>query len=43
MRRLLSLWRSLIGQKIIMAVSGLILLLFVVGHLLGREQRQRQR
>ncbi len=27
--------RSLIGKKVIMAVSGVILLLFVVGHLLG--------
>src|SRR5438309_1163364 len=27
--------RSLIGQKVIMATSGVILFLFVVGHLLG--------
>ena len=30
-----SLVRSLIGQKVIMATSGVILFLFVVGHLLG--------
>jgi len=35
MRRQVSLARSLIGKKIIMAVTGLVLFLFVVGHLLG--------
>ena len=35
MRRLLSLSRSLIGKKIVMAVTGVILFLFVVAHLLG--------
>jgi succinate dehydrogenase / fumarate reductase cytochrome b subunit len=35
MRRRVSLSRSLIGKKIIMAVTGLILFLFVVGHMLG--------
>jgi succinate dehydrogenase / fumarate reductase cytochrome b subunit len=35
MRRRVSLTRSLLGKKIIMAVTGLVLLLFVVGHLLG--------
>jgi succinate dehydrogenase / fumarate reductase cytochrome b subunit len=35
MRRRVSLPRSLIGKKIIMAVTGLVLFLFVVGHLLG--------
>ena len=35
MRRRVSLARSLIGKKIIMAVTGLVLFLFVVGHLLG--------
>ena len=35
MRRLLGLSRSVVGKKVIMAVSGLILFLFVVGHLLG--------
>ena len=35
MGRLEMLWRSLIGKKIIMAVTGLILFLFVVAHLFG--------
>ena len=35
MRRRVSLARSLIGKKIIMAGTGLVLFLFVVGHLLG--------
>src|SRR3989442_6760209 len=35
MRRLVTLSRSLIGKKIIMAATGLVLGLFVVGHLLG--------
>jgi succinate dehydrogenase cytochrome b subunit len=35
MRRRVSLPHSLIGKKIIMALTGLVLLLFVVGHLLG--------
>lgn len=35
MRRLVSLSRSLIGKKIIMAATGLVLFLFVVGHMLG--------
>jgi succinate dehydrogenase / fumarate reductase cytochrome b subunit len=35
MRRRVSLARSLIGKKIIMAVTGLVLFLFVVGHLFG--------
>jgi succinate dehydrogenase / fumarate reductase cytochrome b subunit len=35
MRRLLSLSRSLIGTKITMALSGLLLFLFVLGHLVG--------
>jgi succinate dehydrogenase / fumarate reductase cytochrome b subunit len=35
MRRLLSLSRSLLGKKIVMAVTGVVLFLFVVGHLLG--------
>ena len=35
MRRRVSLPRSLIGKKIIMAVTGLVLFLFVLGHLLG--------
>ncbi len=35
MRRLLILSRSLVGRKMVMAVSGVILFAFVVGHLLG--------
>jgi len=35
MRRLETLWRSLIGQKIIMAATGLMLFLFVLAHLFG--------
>ncbi len=35
MHRLLILSRSLVGQKMVMAVSGVILFAFVVGHLLG--------
>ena len=35
MRRRVSLSRSLIGKKIIMAVTGLVLFLFVLGHMLG--------
>ena len=35
MRRLLSLSRSLVGKKMFMAVTGLVLFLFVIGHLLG--------
>ncbi|HXQ28089.1 MAG TPA: succinate dehydrogenase cytochrome b subunit [Gemmatimonadales bacterium] len=34
MRRV-TLWRSFIGKKILMAATGLVLFLFVVGHLLG--------
>lgn len=34
MRRV-TLWRSFIGKKILMAATGLMLFLFVVGHLLG--------
>ena len=35
MRRVSTLLRSLIGQKVIMAVSGLVLVAFVIGHMLG--------
>ena len=35
MRGRVSIARSLIGKKIIMAVTGLVLFAFVVGHLLG--------
>ena len=32
---LLTFWRSTIGKKVVMAVTGLILVGFVVGHVLG--------
>lgn len=35
MRRVYVLYRSLVGQKVIMAVTGIMLILFVVGHLAG--------
>ena len=38
MGRLTAFWRSLVGKKVIMAVTGVILFLFVVGHLLGNLQ-----
>ncbi len=38
MSGLLSLWRSTIGKKIVMAITGVILLGFVVGHLAGNLQ-----
>ncbi|MBI2930886.1 MAG: succinate dehydrogenase cytochrome b subunit [Planctomycetes bacterium] len=33
-----SLWQSTIGKKVVMAVTGLILFGFVIGHLLGNMQ-----
>jgi succinate dehydrogenase / fumarate reductase cytochrome b subunit len=38
MSRVAVFWRSLVGKKIVMAVTGVILFLFVVGHLLGNLQ-----
>jgi succinate dehydrogenase / fumarate reductase, cytochrome b subunit len=35
MRRTFSLWNSTVGKKIMMAASGLILIGFVVGHMIG--------
>lgn len=35
MRRAATLWGSTVGKKIVMAVTGLILLLFVFGHAVG--------
>jgi len=32
---LLALWRSTVGKKIVMAVTGLIMVAFVIGHVLG--------
>lgn len=33
--RLLALWQSVIGKKVVMAVTGAILVLFVIGHMIG--------
>ena len=33
--RLLALWGSVIGKKVVMAVTGAVLILFVIGHMLG--------
>jgi succinate dehydrogenase / fumarate reductase, cytochrome b subunit len=33
--RLLNLWRTSVGKKIVMAVTGIVLLLFVIAHMLG--------
>jgi succinate dehydrogenase / fumarate reductase, cytochrome b subunit len=38
MGRIRAFWRSLVGKKVIMAVTGVILLLFLIGHLLGNLQ-----
>src|SRR3954471_24349691 len=35
----LTLYRSTIGKKIIMAVTGLILVIFVIGHMAGNLQQ----
>jgi succinate dehydrogenase / fumarate reductase cytochrome b subunit len=35
MRRVATLWDSSVGQKIMMAVTGVILIGFIVGHMLG--------
>lgn len=35
---ILSFWRSTIGKKVVMAVTGLILVGFVVGHMIGNLQ-----
>jgi succinate dehydrogenase / fumarate reductase cytochrome b subunit len=35
---LLTLYRSTIGKKVIMAVTGLVLIAFVIGHMLGNLQ-----
>jgi succinate dehydrogenase / fumarate reductase, cytochrome b subunit len=34
-RRAFSLWGSTVGKKIVMALSGIVLIAFVVGHMLG--------
>ncbi len=33
--RLMVLWRTVIGKKVVMAVTGLVLVGFVIGHMLG--------
>jgi succinate dehydrogenase / fumarate reductase, cytochrome b subunit len=33
--RVLALWRTVVGKKIVMAVTGLVLIGFVVGHMVG--------
>jgi succinate dehydrogenase / fumarate reductase cytochrome b subunit len=35
MRRVLTLWGSTVGKKILMASTGVILILFVIGHMVG--------
>lgn len=35
MRRVVTLYRSSVGKKALMAVSGILLVLFVIGHMLG--------
>jgi succinate dehydrogenase / fumarate reductase cytochrome b subunit len=34
-RRAFSLWRSSVGKKIVMALSGIVLIAFVAGHMIG--------
>lgn len=38
MRWLLGFWRSTIGKKVVMAVTGIGLVVFVIGHMLGNLQ-----
>ncbi len=33
--RLLALWSSVIGKKVVMAVTGAVLILFVLSHMVG--------
>jgi len=33
--RLLSLWNSVVGKKVVMAATGAVLVLFVIGHMIG--------
>jgi succinate dehydrogenase / fumarate reductase cytochrome b subunit len=33
--RLMALWRTVIGKKVVMAVTGVVLIGFVIGHMLG--------
>src|SRR5450759_5962079 len=34
-KRLLALWSSVIGKKVVMAVTGAVLILFVIAHMVG--------
>lgn len=38
MRRLVQFWRSTIGKKVVMGVTGLIMVGFLIGHVLGNLQ-----
>lgn len=38
MKRVKAFWQSLVGKKVIMAITGVILFLFLIGHLLGNLQ-----
>jgi succinate dehydrogenase / fumarate reductase cytochrome b subunit len=38
MGRVKAFWQSLVGKKVVMAVTGVILFLYIVGHLLGNLQ-----
>ncbi|MGD8394025.1 MAG: succinate dehydrogenase cytochrome b subunit [Candidatus Eiseniibacteriota bacterium] len=35
MRRIINLYRTTIGKKVVMATTGIVLVLFVIGHMLG--------
>ena len=41
MRRLLLFWGSTVGKKVVMAVTGIVLVGFVIGHMLGNLQMFR--
>ena len=38
--RLLLLWSSVIGKKVVMAVTGAVLVLFVIAHMVGNIFRR---
>ena len=38
MRRLVQFWRSTIGKKVVLAVTGLIMVAFLIGHMAGNLQ-----
>jgi succinate dehydrogenase / fumarate reductase cytochrome b subunit len=35
--RVMALWDTMIGKKVVMAPTGVVLLSFVIGHMLGTE------